>query len=105
MLTILGRKQYGSFCDGLPRRDFLAIGGMLCGGLAMPQLLKAESTQQRGHKAIINIYLPGGPPHLDMWDLKPDAPAEIRGEFRPIKTKVSGMEICELFPDRKSVVE
>src|SRR5262249_17072409 len=50
------------------------------------------------HKSIINVYLPGGPPHQDMWDLKPDAPAEIRGEFKPIKTNVSGIEICEHFP-------
>src|SRR5687767_1012788 len=92
MLTILGSKQHDSFCDGLPRRDFLAVGGMLLGGLAMPQLLKAEASERgRGHKAIINIFLPGGPPHIDMWDLKPDAPAEIRGEFKPIKTNVSGI--------------
>src|SRR5690606_8203245 len=98
MLTIFGSRQYNSFCDGLPRRDFLTIGGMLLGGLAMPSLLKAEAQPGRGHKAIINIFLPGGPPHIDMWELKPDAPAEIRGEFKPIKTNVSGIEICELFP-------
>jgi hypothetical protein len=100
MLTIFGSKKYDGFCDGMPRRDFLSIGGMMLGGLALPQVLKAETTEPRGrgHKAIINIYLPGGPPHLDMWDLKPDAPAEIRGEYKPIKTKVSGIEICELFP-------
>src|SRR5690606_27786431 len=51
-----------------------------------------------GHKAIINIYLPGGPSHLDMWDIKSEAPAEIRGEFRAIPTNVPGIEICELFP-------
>ena len=50
------------------------------------------------HKAVINVYLPGGPPHLDMWDLKPDAPKEIRGEFNPIQTNVPGIDICELFP-------
>jgi len=99
MLTILGSKNHGRYCDGLPRRDFLSIGGMLLGGLAMPQLLRAEAEpRSRGHKAVINIFLPGGPPHIDMWDLKPDAPAEIRGEFKPIKTNVSGIEICELFP-------
>src|SRR5436190_18009914 len=84
MLTIFGSKKYDGFCDGMPRRDFLSIGGMMLGSLALPQVLKAEATEQRGrgHKAIINIYLPGGPPHLDMWDLKPDAPAEIRGEYK-----------------------
>lgn len=105
MLTIYGGKKYDSFCDGMPRRDFLAIGGMLLGGLAMPQVLRAEAQRDRGHKAIINIFLPGGPPHIDMWDLKPDAPAEIRGEFKPIKTNVSGIEICELFPRIASMMD
>lgn len=99
MLTILGRQTYGGFCDKIARRDFLAIGGMALGGLALPDLLQAEARQSaRSHKAIINVFLPGGPPHLDMWDLKPNAPAEIRGEYNPIQTNVPGMEICELFP-------
>ena len=101
MLTILGRSsRRNQFCDGTSRRDFLKIGGMAMGGLTLPQLLRAEkqSGLGRSHKAIINIFLPGGPPHQDMWDLKPDAPAEIRGEFQPIKTAVPGIEICELFP-------
>jgi hypothetical protein len=97
MLTIFGNRTYGGFCDRLGRRDFLTIGGMALGGLALPQLLRAEA-QGRSHKAIINVFLPGGPPHIDMWDLKPEAPAEIRGEYSPIKTVVPGMEICELFP-------
>jgi uncharacterized protein (DUF1501 family) len=102
MLTIFGREnQRGkSFCDKLSRRSFLTIGGMAMGGIAMPQVLRAEAEAGRSpsHKAIINVYLPGGPSHLDMWDLKPDAPTEIRGEFRPIATNVPGIEICELFP-------
>ena len=101
MLTIFGRAPSGSpSCDGIHRRDFLTIGGSLAGGLTLADLLRAESGQgvQHGHKALINVYLPGGPPHIDMFDLKPDAPAEIRGEFRPIKTKVPGIEICEHFP-------
>jgi hypothetical protein len=70
------------------------------GGLALSQLLEMEALAGIGssHKAIINIYLPGGPSHLDMWDLKPNAPTEIRGEFSPISTNVPGIEICELFP-------
>src|SRR5204863_7736574 len=82
------------------RRDFLTIGGSLAGGLMLPNLLRAENEQRRGsqHKAIINIYLPGGPPHLDMWDIKAEAPREIRGEFSPINTNVPGVQICELFP-------
>ena len=101
MLTIYGPRDTKSrFCDGQSRRDFLKIGGMVMGGLALPQLLAAEAQAGIGksHKAIINIFLPGGPPHQDMWDIKVDAPAEIRGEFQPIKTNVRGIEICEVFP-------
>ena len=102
MLTILGKDsgQSSHFCDGLSRRTFLQIGGLAMGGLSIPQLLRAESDagKRRSHKAIIMIFLPGGPPHQDMFDLKPDAPSEIRGEFQPIKTNVRGIEICEHFP-------
>jgi hypothetical protein len=49
-------------------------------------------------KAVIMVYLPGGPSHIDIYDLKPDAPAAIRGEFRPIRTNVPGLDICELMP-------
>src|SRR6478672_5038420 len=101
MLTIFGKpSRNGGFCDGVSRRDFLTIGGSVLGGLTLPGLLRAEAEQERGtqHKAIINVYLPGGPPHLDMWDLKPDAPREIRGEFDPIRTNVPGIDICELCP-------
>jgi hypothetical protein len=101
MLTILGRsdKSPGS-CDNISRRGFLQVGGAVAGGLTLPQLLESEAKAGVGssHKAIINIYLPGGPSHMDMWDLKPDAPGEIRGEFQPTKTNVTGMHICELFP-------
>src|SRR5690349_24237786 len=100
MLTIFGNRSASGHCDGISRRDFLTVGGMMLGGLSLPQLLQAEAAQGAGrsHKAIINVFLPGGPPHLDMWDLKPDAPAEIRGEFRPIQTNVPGIEIGEMFP-------
>ncbi|MCB1090386.1 MAG: DUF1501 domain-containing protein [Verrucomicrobiae bacterium] len=85
---------------GIQRRHFLKIGGMAAGGLSLPQLLAAEAAQGvgRSRKAIINIFLPGGPPHVDMFDMKPDAPREIRGEFKPIRSNVPGMEFCELFP-------
>jgi hypothetical protein len=102
MLTIFGRPhRNGGFCDGVSRRDFLTIGGTMIGGaLALPTLLAASSQagEKLSHKAIINIYLPGGPPHLDMWDLKPDAPDSVRGEFKPIDTNVPGIRICEHFP-------
>lgn len=101
MLTILGQEHpRNGFCDGVSRRDFLKIGGMVMGGLTLPQLLAAEAAAgiSRSHKAIINVFLPGGPPHQDMWDIKVDAPAEIRGEFQPIATDVPGIEIGEMFP-------
>ncbi|MEJ7593377.1 MAG: DUF1501 domain-containing protein [Planctomycetaceae bacterium] len=102
MLTIFGRKNAPrrGFCDGVSRRDFLTIGGMALGGISLEQTLRAESETNAGrsHKAIINIYLPGGPPHLDMWDPKPEAPAEIRGEFSAIATKVPGIFVSEMFP-------
>jgi hypothetical protein len=88
----------------MARRSFLQIGalslGVAAGGLSLPQLLRAESQAGKGssEKSIIIVYLPGGPPHQDMFDLKMSAPEEIRGEFRPIATNVSGIEICELLP-------
>ncbi|REJ73325.1 MAG: DUF1501 domain-containing protein [Planctomycetota bacterium] len=87
-------------CDGLSRRSFLQIGGLAMGGLSLPQLLRAEAESGvgRSHKSVIMIFLSGGPPHQDMVDLKPDAPVEYRGEFSPISTNVSGMQICELLP-------
>jgi hypothetical protein len=74
--------------------------------MALPQLLRAEAQQAvKSSKSIIMIFLPGGPPHQDMWDLKMEAPAEIRGEFSPIKTKVPGIEICELFPKMAAMMD
>jgi hypothetical protein len=104
MLTILGPKSPRSgYCDGVSRRNFLKIGSLGLGGLALPQLLRAESASGirsagQPHKAIIMIFLPGGPSHQDMFDLRMDAPAEIRGEFKPIPTNVPGIEICEHLP-------
>jgi len=101
MLTVYANAPRSSrFCDGVSRRNFLRIGALGLGGLALPQLLEAESKSGIGksHKAVIMIYLPGGPPHQDTFDLKTDAPSEIRGEFQPIKTNVPGIEICEHLP-------
>lgn len=109
MLTITGRpsRRDAGACSNLTRRSFLTIGGMALGGLSLPQILRAESVNGQGsrHKGIINIYLPGGPSHLDLWDLKPDAPSEIRGQFKPISTNVPGIEICELFPRMASMMD
>jgi Protein of unknown function (DUF1501) len=84
----------------LGRRSFLKIGGLGAAGLNLPQLLKAEQGVgvRSSHKSVILIYLVGGPPHQDMFDLKPDAPAEIAGPWRPIATNVNGIQICQAFP-------
>jgi hypothetical protein len=99
MLTISGQGA-GRFCDGVSRRDFLKIGGLALGGLSLPQILQAEARAGVGssHKAIIMVFLAGGPPHQDMFDLKMDAPEEIRGEYKPISTNVPGLDICEHMP-------
>ncbi len=98
MLRIEGNAL--SLCDRIPRRSCLQIGGLGLGGLALPDILRAEQARgtTRPHKAIIMIFLAGGPPHQDMFDLKPNAPAEVRGEFNPISTKVAGIQISELMP-------
>jgi hypothetical protein len=105
MLTIAGPKS--TYCDGLTRRSWLRIGGLALGGLALPEILRGQSSGSAGQstKGIIMVLLPGGPSHLDMYDLKPDAPAEIRGEFRPIATNVRGIEICELLPRLAAMTE
>ncbi len=105
MLTIQGQRH--RFCDGVSRRNFLKIGGLGLGGLNLAQLLEAENQSgiRRSHKSVIMIYLPGGPPHQDTFDLKMDAPLEIRGEFKPIHTKVPGTHICELLPRIASITD
>ncbi|HTH50177.1 MAG TPA: DUF1501 domain-containing protein [Candidatus Limnocylindria bacterium] len=99
MLTIPGT-AHRPFCDGHSRRDFMRIGSLAMGGLALPQLLQAEQLSgiRKSHKAVIMIYLVGAPPHQDMFDLKMDAPLEIRGPHRPRATNVPGIEISEHMP-------
>src|ERR1700761_5766939 len=108
MLTLLGPKTTG-FCDGISRRSFLRVGalGVGAGALTLADVLRAEaaSGSSSRHKAVIHIFLGGGPPHQDMWDIKVDAPAEIRGEFSPISTKVPGIEIGEVFPQIASIMD
>jgi hypothetical protein len=101
MLTILGRPS--RYCDGLSRRSFLRIGalGVGAGALTLADVLRAEAqsgASAERHKAVINVFLGGGPPHQDMWEIKTEAPAEIRGEFKPIATNVTGIQIGEVFP-------
>ena len=99
MLSLVSEQGQG-LCDGVSRREFLTIGALGFGGLSMPQILEAESSShaRSSHKAVIMVLLSGGPSHQDLFDLKLDAPKEIRGEFKPISTNVSGIEICEHLP-------
>jgi hypothetical protein len=91
-------------CSGpLDRRDFLRVGSFALGGLALSDLLRlrAAATEQEcpvADTSVILLWLSGGPSQLETYDLKPDAPAEYRGEFRPIRTVVSGLDVCEHLP-------
>lgn len=110
MLSILGhrsRRRRSTFCDGVARRDVLRAGALTLGGLTLPELLRAEdSAGIRGSKkAVIMIYMCGAPGHQDMYDLKMDAPSEIRGSFKPIATSVPGIEICEHMPRLAAIMD
>jgi len=100
MLTIWGAKN--RLCDGISRRSFLKIGmlGVGSAGFSLADLFRAEARAGRAqsNKSVINIFLGGGPPHQDLWDIKTQAPSEIRGEFKPIATAVPSIQICEVFP-------
>ncbi len=87
------------FCDGLTRRDFLRAGVLSAGavGLTLAELAQAKTDSARDLNCII-LFLVGGPGHLDTFDLKPGAPAEVRGPFRPIHTRTPGVDVCEHFP-------
>lgn len=86
-------------CKGVTRRELLRVGAIGVGGLTLADLLRLEAAHGKSSKkSVIMIYLCGAPPHQDMFDLKPDAPAEIRGEFNPIRTSVPGIQICEHLP-------
>lgn len=100
MLTMLGSPRH--CCDGLTRRETLKVGAMSAlGGFGLPQYLQAEAA---GHtlpakaKSVIVLYLLGGAATQDMWDMKPNGPAESRGEFKPIPTNVPGIDVCEHMP-------
>lgn len=85
---------------GFRRRTALQIGALGMGGISLPELLRAESEAGSGasHKSVIMVFLTGGPPHQDMVDLKPDAPLEYRGEFSPIASSITGIDVCEHMP-------
>jgi hypothetical protein len=91
-------------CPGpLSRRDFLKMGSLALGGVGLSQLLgQRAAAKEAGHAvpdtSVIFLWLPGGPPHMETYDMKPDAPSEYRGDFKPIRTRVSGLDVCELLP-------
>src|SRR4051812_24968448 len=91
----------------MSRRGFMTIGSLALGGLTLPKVLRAEASTgtKTSHKSVILIYLVGGPPHQDLIDLKPDAPKEIAGPWKPIPTNVTGIQICELLPRLAKVAD
>jgi hypothetical protein len=108
MLTFLGASPL-HFCDGLSRRNFLRLGTLGLGGLTLAELLQLKARgavkPRTGSKAVIYVYLWGGPSHIDTYDMKPAAPVEYRGEFQPIKTNVPGFDICELMPLQATIAD
>ena len=124
MLSIPGKP--GATCDGISRRELLRVGGAGLLGLSLANLLRFESAaraagpttapaasapaggKQTGFgsaKNFIFIFLQGGPSHLDIWDPKPDAPDNIRGQFKPIPTKIKGEHVSEVMPNLANVLE
>lgn len=112
MFTVWGSQQ--RYCDGLSRRDFLRVGA-IGGALALPDLLRMQALAASGsrmagstgarNKSVIMVCLNGGPSHIDMYDLKPEAPVELRGEFDPIATNVPGFDISELMPLQATIAD
>src|SRR5262245_53901373 len=105
MLTLDHCSRSGA---GISRRNFLRVGSLALGGLAVADLLRLRvhaGPNLSLAKSIVMIHLSGGPSHLDMYDMKPMAPIEYRGEFNPIRTNVSGMEICELMPMQAQIAD
>jgi len=102
MLRVMGKSN--TACDGLSRREVIRVGGLsLFGGLTLPAFLQAAKSAGGARrpgtaKSVILLNLFGGPPHMDMFDLKPAAPANVRGEFKPIDSAVSGVQICDALP-------
>src|SRR5262245_10930355 len=107
MFTFWGPKQ-ATTCDGASRRQFLRLGALGLGGLTLGDLLKVRADGKAASssaKSVIMIYFYGGMPHLDMYDMKPEAPAEFRGEFNPIDSNVPGMRMCELMPKQAQIAD
>jgi hypothetical protein len=100
MFTVHGSSE--RYCDRLPRRNFLQVGAVAACGLGLADFLRADerraSDANYKKKSIINVYLGGGPSHMDTFDMKPRAPKEFRGEFKAVDTSVPGVQICEHMP-------
>lgn len=107
MLTIWGAPS-GRLCDGISRRSFLSAGTLGVAGLTLADVfrLRAQAkTSVRSARSVIMVAMGGGPPHIDMYDMKPDAPAEFRGEYQPVASNVSGFDICELLPLQSKIAD
>ena len=108
MLSIPGKQA--QLCDGVSRREFLRVGGAAMLGMSLPQILALQARANTvvtpsqplsgfgKAKSVILMFLQGGPSHIDIWDPKPDAPSNVRGEFKPIKTNVPGIWLSETMP-------
>jgi len=106
MLKLTG-KGTAQTCDGVSRRDFLQVGTLGAAGVTLADHAMAQEQglirEGNDDRSVIMIFNLGAPSHLDTWDMKPDAPAEIRGPFKPIATKAPGVEISEMFPGHAEV--
>lgn len=107
MLSIFGRGT--KLCDGITRREMLRVGALAFGGLTLADVLRLRAANPSGNvaraKSIIMIWLRGGASHIDSYDMKPDAPVEIRGEFKPIRTNLPGIQICEHMPKHAQMMD
>ncbi|MBI1917386.1 MAG: DUF1501 domain-containing protein [Planctomycetes bacterium] len=106
MLDFVGRGH--RTCDGVSRRTFLKVGSLALGGLSLPGLLRLRAqTKEKGtpRRSVILLWLAGGPSHIDMYDLKPNAPIEVRGEFKPVRTNVPGIQISEHLPRQARILD
>jgi hypothetical protein len=105
MLTLWGPRR--DFCDHISRRDFLQVGALGLGGLTLADALRlrAQGSMKAAPRSVVMVWLNGGPSHIDTYDLKPEAPADYRGEFKPIRTNVPGFDICELMPLQAKIAD
>ena len=108
MLDFIGNEQ-ATLCGGVSRREFLQVGALGAVGLSLPQYLSAKQMGAvrpgSDEKACIMIFNLGGPSQLDLWDMKPDAPKEIRGPFNPIRTRSQEFEISEILPRHAEIAD